>query len=208
MKNTNDKQKMLRLFIFNGVLLLVAFGLLEWWVRDYASFAPVTKGNMSKFEQLEEPKLYPEIVFVKAGHKALHNFSWFQNKWLIVNFWASWCAPCLTELPSLQKLQDEKGSDNFEVIAINMDLEGQKFYDFIGLPPKDKTAKRLNEMSIVRFWEHKNKIEKAVKFRGYPTTWIVDPYGRVVAILAGEADWSSEDAYTLVDSFAKTKKSD
>lgn len=196
----SNKQKMRRLFIFNGVLLLAVFLLLEWLVRDYAAFQPVIKGGMSKLERIAEPQSYPDIVFVESGEKVLRNISHFKNKWLVVNFWASWCAPCLTELPSLQKLQDERGGERFEVIAINMDLEGNDFYAF----GREKPA--IGQMSIARFWEHKNTIEKSASLRGYPTTWIIDPYGRVVAELAGEADWASKDAYALIDSLVKKIK--
>ena len=108
----------------------------------------------------------------------------------LVNFWATWCAPCVTELPTLDRLQGELGSDRFEVVAVSVDLKG---IEKVGPFWKEKGYKHL----AIRL-DQRGTMMKAFGTRGLPTTFLVDHEGNVVGYLEGHADWASPEAKALI----------
>jgi thiol-disulfide isomerase/thioredoxin len=141
----------------------------------------------------ENPKIVPDLAFL-APDGMPRTLSSMRGKVLLVNLWATWCAPCRKEMPALDKLQAELGSADFEVVAINIDqrnLEKPKtFLQDIGVSRlayySDPTAKIFQELKAV---------DKAF---GMPTTLLIDKNGCELGYLAGPAEWFSEDAIKLV----------
>ena len=111
-----------------------------------------------------------------------------------MNFWATWCAPCEREMPSLGALQTARGGDRFEVIAISVDSEADKAY----------AAQRLGELGASNITFHSATPEQYEivydsGVQGFPTTILYDAGGKEIARLAGDADWSSLEAVNFVD---------
>ncbi len=114
---------------------------------------------------------------------------------VLLNFWATWCAPCRKELPALDKLQKQLGSPKFEVLALAVDRAGpekaKRFLDdtkVTSLPLYiDTTARAANAMRAV----------------GMPTTILIDAEGREIGRLVGPAEWDSEDAVRLIRAHVK-----
>jgi thiol-disulfide isomerase/thioredoxin len=104
------------------------------------------------------------------------NIRHFQGKWLVVNYWATWCPPCITEMPELQSFHDEHASKNAMVIGINAELISQKrllaFLDdyFITYPNFVSKPGQESELGLIP---------------GLPTTFLVTPAGKVVARQVG-----------------------
>lgn len=119
-----------------------------------------------------------------------HSLADYAGKVVLVNFWATWCAPCREEMPSLDALQTELGGDDFQVVTIatgrNAPEKIAKFYEETGvtalpvlLDPRQQLAR---EMGIV----------------GLPVSVLIDRDGREVARLLGDADWAGEPAKTVI----------
>jgi len=112
------------------------------------------------------------------------------GKVAVVNFWATWCAPCVTELPTLDRLQGELGGDRFEVVAVSVDLKG---IEKVGPFWKEKGYKHLAILL-----DQRGTMMKAFGTRGLPTTFLVDHEGNIVGYLEGHADWASPEAKALI----------
>ncbi|WP_137935449.1 TlpA family protein disulfide reductase [Mesorhizobium comanense] len=169
-----------------GLALGVLFGaLLFVWKPATAAEAP------QNFAVLDTPTAVPEISFADAvgQPKTLADYS---GKIVLLNIWATWCAPCRKEMPTLDRLQAELGGPDFEVVALSMDRKGpdvvKRFFAEIGVTHLavniDTSAKAMFELGTV----------------GLPTTLLIDREGKEVGRLIGPAEWDSLDMVDFIRS--------
>jgi thiol-disulfide isomerase/thioredoxin len=117
----------------------------------------------------------------------------YKGKALLVNLWATWCAPCIQELPSLAKLQQELGGDEFQVVTIAIDeRDPAKIAPFLA-------AHGAGNLPILI--DLNRTIDKAAKVVALPTTLLVAPDGTVTAMLTGDARWNCGAALAAVKAF-------
>ena len=114
---------------------------------------------------------------------------------MLVNFWATWCGPCIREMPSLLRLQKARGGADFTVIALSQDLRGWP----VVTPFLEKNG--LAELPV--YVDQKTAISRAMKIKGLPTSILLDREGRELGRLAGHAEWDSREALALIDHYAK-----
>lgn len=114
---------------------------------------------------------------------------------LLINLWATWCAPCRAEMPALDALEREMGSENFEVVAVNVDTgddtKPKKFLDEIGITSLGYY--RDNTLAVF------NDLKKRGLALGLPVTLLVDGEGCLLANMNGPAEWASPDAKKLIE---------
>jgi thiol-disulfide isomerase/thioredoxin len=103
---------------------LAALAALAWLGSAFAGEPPRT-GGMRQFTLIDPPLPVPETRFLDAAGREMA-LGDLKGRVLLVNFWATWCAPCIEELPSLDRLQADMGSKDFTVLAINEDRQGAK----------------------------------------------------------------------------------
>ena len=117
-----------------------------------------------------------------------------KGKTVLVNLWATWCAPCRAEMPALNALQKAQGSDDFEVVAINVDtgddVKPKKFLSETGVD----ALGYYREATLTLF----NDLKKKGLALGLPVTMLVDGEGCLLANMNGPAEWSGPDALRLV----------
>ncbi|MEO1544030.1 MAG: TlpA disulfide reductase family protein [Pseudomonadota bacterium] len=148
-------------------------------------------GEVKAFVYKTSPMAMTDIAFLD-GKGAPTSLSSFKGKTVLLNLWATWCAPCRHEMPSLDRLEGRLGSDNFEVVALSLDRAGL-----------DASQEFLDEISVKHLKTYADPTTKAsapLKVIGMPTTILIDPEGREVGRLIGPAEWDSEDAVNLVQS--------
>ena len=149
-----------------------------------------------EFIPLERPQPASEVAFTDiAGNPAA--FSDFKGKLLLVNLWATWCQPCLREMPSLEKLQASQG-DQLTVAAISEDRGGAKVVEpFVAKLGLDKVKVYLDP---------KSEVGHAFGVRGLPTTVIIDPKGQLVGRVEGAADWDMPKMLMALTPFLPARK--
>jgi len=147
--------------------------------------------GMPAFVYKKAPQPLADVNFVD-GTGAAKTLADFRGKTVLLNLWATWCAPCREEMPSLDRLQRELGSDTFEVVALAVDRTGlesaRKFLDSIGVT------------SLALYADETTRSGSALRAVGMPTTILIDPEGREIGRLPGPAAWDSAEAKALIAS--------
>ncbi|PIB23236.1 hypothetical protein BFP76_09480 [Amylibacter kogurei] len=141
------------------------------------------------FQLHDEPKPVTDIAFLDADESPIH-LGEFIGKTIVLNFWATWCAPCVAEMPSLDKLQATLGSDEFKVITV---AAGRN-----PLPMIEKFFERENLTNLPKYRDPKMTFASAMGVRGLPVTVIINPNGNEIARANGEAVWDSPEMITLL----------
>ncbi len=155
------------------------------------SNAALSVGAMSDFAFAFPPRTAPTAPFEHEG--AAMTLADFKGKTVLVNFWATWCAPCLKELPSLDALQKDLGGDDFEVVAIAADPRGPEVADTF--------LKRLNIANLKLYADPRLQVAMSIGGASVlPVSILYDARGNEVGRLVGEADWSSPEARRLIES--------
>ncbi|MCA0962845.1 TlpA disulfide reductase family protein [Salipiger bermudensis] len=158
-------------------------------LADPSAAEALRDGDMKKLNFHSEAKPSGTAAFETFGGEPLALSDW-QGKWVLVNFWATWCAPCRKEMPALAALQDALGGERFEVVTIatgrNPPPAMEAFFEEIGVDSlplhRDPGSALAREMGVL----------------GLPITVILNPEGEEVARLRGDADWDSESAHAVI----------
>lgn len=119
-----------------------------------------------------------------------HSLSDYRGKVVLLNFWATWCAPCREEMPSLDALQAEMGGEDFQVVTIatgrNPPAKIDKFFEETGVK------------GLPVLLDPNQRLARDMAVLGLPVTVLIDREGREVARLLGDADWASEPAKEVI----------
>ncbi len=134
--------------------------------------------------QASEPVPLPEFAVTtddgrRVGPKA------FGDRVILLNFWATWCAPCRGEMPALDRLQEALGGERFAVVAVSVDRTGQA--------PVDRFYRELALKHLDRYFDPRRKAADALGIMGLPTTILVDPTGRQIGRLFGALEWDKPE---------------
>ena len=154
-----------------------------------ASAQPVLEGWMAQFILNDPPRPGPPTVFrTGAGDKV--TLASFKGKVILVNFWATWCAPCIREMPSLDRLQAAIGQVNFKIVAVSVDRAGP-----------EKALPFLNKLAIKHYTSYFDRdmaLASALHLRGMPTSYLIDGKGNVIGSLTGIAEWDAPESVALI----------
>lgn len=150
---------------------------------------PPLKGGYGAFEPLAEPTPAPSIAFLDPDGRPI-KLDAYRGSLVLLNVWATWCAPCVKELPSLDRLQAAIGSDRFRVVLVSVDRKGLEvaapFLTGLGLTNLRTGA------------DPKSELARALGATGLPTSVLLGPDGRIVGRLLGDAEWDSPAAKALL----------
>lgn len=143
--------------------------------------------------QAVAPRSAPALSF-KDREGAEVALSDLKGKMLLVNLWATWCAPCKAEMPALDKLQAEEGGAGFAVVAINVDTRN------LDRPPRWLAENGIDRLAF--YADPGGRVLPAVQrdtgSTGLPTTLLVDAAGCTIGVMKGPADWAGADARRLI----------
>ena len=157
--------------------------------------APAAPQN---FAMSKAPKPLPELQFTDSEGKSL-TLADFKGKVVLVNIWATWCAPCRKEMPTLDRLQATLGGPDFVVLPISIDRKGMdavsQFYTEIGI----KHLARYVAPAA-------NQVLDTLGIWGLPATLLVDRQGSELGRLDGPAEWDSPEMVEALKTIISTQK--
>jgi len=145
-------------------------------------------GSLEKLKALQAPPVQPATKFVNGTGKTME-LSDFKGRFVLLNVWATWCAPCVIEMPSLNAIAQEFGGDDFAVITISMDQTDAAIDGFF---------EKHNFGALTRWRDSGLNLASKLGARGLPITVIYNPEGDEMVRVLGEADWTSDEAKALI----------
>jgi thiol-disulfide isomerase/thioredoxin len=155
---------------------------------------PLAKGQVAAMLVPDAPRAVPDLTF-QGADGAPKRLADFKGKVVLLNLWATWCAPCRKEMPALDRLQQKLGGADFDVVAVSIDMRDpekpKRFFAETGVKSLafyvDPSGKIFQEL---------RSVGRAV---GMPTTLLLDRSGCEIGYLPGPAEWDSPDGVALVE---------
>jgi thiol-disulfide isomerase/thioredoxin len=163
-------------------------------VASDATLEALRVGDMKKLNLHSAPKPVSDVPFLTEDGSEM-DLQAYQGKTILVNFWATWCAPCRKEMPSLAALQDEFGGDDFAVVTIAT-----------GRNPPPAMKKFFAEAGVTNLPLHrdpKQALARQMAVLGLPVTMVLNERGEEIGRLIGDADWHSDEARAMIAALLK-----
>ena len=107
----------------------------------------------------------------------------FRGQVVVLNFWASWCAPCVEELPSLMTMQDRMKAKGVVVLGVSIDVDGDAYHRFL----------KQRNVNFLTVRDPEQKVAEMYGTSGWPETYIIDRKGVMRRKFIGAVDWNSPD---------------
>lgn len=155
---------------------------------DPGALASLRAGSMKKLALHESPRAVPAIPI--TGPQGAVTLADFPGEVLVVNFWATWCAPCRKEMPSLAALDAALQGKDARVLAV---ATGRTTEGAVS-----RFLEQTGSTSLSVYYDPRQELARAMDVRGLPTTLILDRQGREVARLTGDAEWDSPSALAIL----------
>ena len=155
---------------------------------DTGGLASYARGEMRQFTSLDNPPAQPDVAYSDADGNEVR-LSDYRGQVILVNFWATWCGPCVEEMPALDRLQAEMGGDDFQVVTVSLDRgmdEVIAFFDRMEL----ENLPIIHDTNLASF--------SRIQTPGLPTSVLYDRQGRELGRVTAPAEWDSEDAMALI----------
>ena len=160
--------------------LLIIFTYLITTNFSYA----LEKPDLKNLVLTKSPKIYEEVIFKDINQKKV-NLADFKGKLVILNFWATWCAPCKEEMPSLDDLQSNTKLNNLKIFPINIGQEDES--------KSESFFKELNIQNLDIYFDASITLAKKFSLRGVPTTIIFNKEGKEFSRIIGSIDFNDEE---------------
>jgi thiol-disulfide isomerase/thioredoxin len=172
-----------------GAILAVLSAAVYIWLFRADTEPTTTMGSLANYVEARELKPVPAVRFMDASGRVM-TLEDFRGRVVVLNLWATWCTPCVAEMPMLDRLQQQLGEEDAIVLALSIDRGGQEavkeFYGKTGVSHLkvfvDPTMRAQSDLGIL----------------GLPTTLIIDREGRERGRLVGPAEWDDAAAVDLV----------
>ena len=175
--------------MFRNILFLIAtFFILN---TNNAYSQPNILKTFKNMVIHEKPKDLPKLELInKKGNKIIFND--FSSKLTLLNFWATWCAPCKKELPKLDILDQKIPQSQLNIVLINIEnIKHNKIQSFFD---------ELKVKNLVSYFDIKLKLTKELKLRGIPITLIINSKGKEIGRIIGDLDFTDPRFITWINS--------
>ena len=179
----------LAIILSAGAILAVLSAAVYIWLFRADTEPTTPMGSLANYVEAKELKTVPAVRFMDASGRVM-TLEDFRGRVVVLNIWATWCTPCVAEMPMLDRLQQQLGEEDAIVLALSIDRGGQEavqeFYQRTGVTHLkvfvDPTMRAQSDLGLL----------------GLPTTLIIDRDGRERGRLVGPAEWDDAAAVDLV----------
>lgn len=180
----------MRLLRHLSLYIALSLGANAAFAADVAELEALRDGSLKRLVVHSAPRDVSDAAFFLEDETGTATLQDYHGKVVLLNFWATWCAPCRKEMPQIAELQDEFGGDDFEVLTIaagrNTPAGIKKFFDENGIT------------NLPRHQDPKQALAREMAVIGLPITVILNREGQEVARLLGDAEWNSDSAKAIV----------
>ncbi len=161
-------------------------------LQDRELLARLAQGPMRRFTFLKTARLLPDISAVdQAG--SMHQLSDWQGQVILLNVWASWCAPCRDEMPSLAELERRIADSGVRVVTLSIDKTRKDAVEFL---------QSVNAQNLPLLLDLDRSVIKKLDVDGAPTSLLIDRQGRELGRVTGPIDWTADEAVLLLKAIA------
>ena len=172
------------------VLALAAWTILYLNPPQQKPQAGAATGGLQNFVPATARRDFPQATFQGANGEELL-LDAFRGRTILVNLWASWCPPCIEEMPTLARLQTLQGGEDFQVVTIAIeDAEADELRAVL---------QRLQASNLPPYRNSDYRLMATLGVRGLPTSLLLDKHGRELGRLSGPAQWDSPSALRLIE---------
>jgi thiol-disulfide isomerase/thioredoxin len=152
-------------------------------------------GSPSRFVPVPAGSAAPPALVLSDLTGVRHDLAEYRGRVVLINFWATWCAPCLAEIPSLELLQSRLRNDPVDVLMVNYGESVERVSAFV--------ETMAVELPVLLDAFH--RVRHDWKVRALPMSFLVDRRGRLRYVVRGELDWNSEEAVARIEALASEK---
>lgn len=165
-----------------SVLVFLGVSLMWYWLA-------VGPSNSVDIVQAKEVVPAPEVALEKleGGKTSLKDY---RGKWVFINFWATWCLPCIKEMPAMEGFYNKFKKHNLVMLAVSIDKKKELVEKFV----------KKHNLTFEIFIDSKTKAAKQFGVRGIPATFVLNPQGDIVSQASGPREWMDP---TIIDYFEK-----
>ena len=159
--------------------------LLILFAGTVLSLRPAIAGSLEEYPDISPtPPIHLEDLSGKT-----HSLQEYQGNVVLVNFWASWCPPCLLEMPGMQRLKEQMTGKPFAILAVNAGESRATAWKFLNLVKADFTVLLDSEKTVAEEWQ----------VQIYPTSYLIDTTGRIRYVAFGALDWDAPDVHRVIE---------
>jgi thiol-disulfide isomerase/thioredoxin len=180
----------MRLLRHLSLYIALALGANAAIAADVAQLEALRDHSLKRLVVHATPRAVSDAAFFLQDDGGTATLQDYHGKVVLLNFWATWCAPCRKEMPQLAELQQEFGGADFEVLTIatgrNSPAGITKFFDENGIS------------NLPRHQDPKQALARKMAVLGLPVTVLLDREGQEVARLLGDAEWNSDSAKAII----------
>ena len=162
-------------------LIIILVALLCPWLAEHTRAA-------GAIEPYEDSLKQPGITLQDLDHR-VHTLADYRGKVVLVNFWASWCIPCVTEMPGMQRLADTLKDQPFEILAVNVSDAENRIHEFI----------KQMDLHLIVLMDLEGKTFKAWQGKVLPASFLLDRSGRIRYQAIGPLEWDSDEAGKIIE---------
>lgn len=159
--------------LFTGIITVVALT------------QPVTALAESLYDKLPVTTLEGDAV----------DLNQYKGRLVLLNFWATWCPPCIKEMPSMQRLQDQFSEQEFQVVAVNLAQNATTVESFL--------MEQEFEFTLPVYLDEKGQGFKDLELQGMPSSFLIDQQGQVLETIVGGREWDEPKTVEILRSLVK-----